>query len=680
MYSEIPQGSCLNIQGINCYTPPPGYVVDIQTKDIRHVGVYSRSDDPIEQYWERIPLPHWYKQVLREEDAYDKKKKEDDPDYYDERYEAYKAQEWDRRLNGFWFMNKGVPIYLVGSHYMYMQWWSIDIGYPKFRIPDLEYFYFLQCVIEDPFCMGMLEITKRRFGKTYRGGLFVVEYPTRTKMTVGAIQSKTGPDAKKVFSKAVVSPFKKLPRFFRPEYDMAGGMTPKSELRFQKTNVRGKKAEDNLDKEELGSLIDFGSADPLAYDGQKIHRGFEDEWAKTVECNIEDRHEVLRYCVLDDEGNIIGKLLYSSTVEKLDSDKDGVQEGAKKLWDDSDQMQRGENGRTASGLYRFFMPADHARNIDIYGYPDVEKTRKQILADRKTIEHNPRSLAKRIRKEALTIKEAFSEDADKCIFNSKNIDDRETWLTENPIYLRKLVFERDIKGRVRWRDVRPADEIYWEVTALPPDGEENKVEYDSGIKKPGRTHVGAIAVDGYSNSQGGQKFGSKMCAWIGLYFDINNPESTRKPIGRLHGRPLKKSTGTEQVMLASEFYGFKVWWEHVSDDYDDYFGLRGMRGYLGIYPLLTIEPENRAKAERHRGFPTTPYSLTTQHDMGIAYFQDYCHLIDFISVLKDARKFDPHERTKSDETVALLILIVVLHEPPPPKTIRKTPLVQIYAN
>ncbi len=54
-----------------------------------------------------------------------------------------------------------------------------------------------------------------------------------------------------------------------------------------------------------------------------------------------DRHEVIRYCLLDEEGNIIGKALYSTTVEKLDSDKDGVQEAAKQLWNASDQNNKG---------------------------------------------------------------------------------------------------------------------------------------------------------------------------------------------------------------------------------------------------------------------------------------------------------------------------------------------------
>ena len=43
-------------------------------------------------------------------------------------------------------------------------------------------------------------------------------------MTNAGIQSKTGQDAKKVFAKAVINPFVKLPKFFRPEYDMSGGL------------------------------------------------------------------------------------------------------------------------------------------------------------------------------------------------------------------------------------------------------------------------------------------------------------------------------------------------------------------------------------------------------------------------------------------------------------------------
>ena len=90
MYSEIPQGRTLNIQGLNCNIPPEGYVYNNLTKQLEYVGIYSRSDNPKEQYWERFQYPSWYKEVTKREDEYLKKKKEDDPPFYDERYEEYK--------------------------------------------------------------------------------------------------------------------------------------------------------------------------------------------------------------------------------------------------------------------------------------------------------------------------------------------------------------------------------------------------------------------------------------------------------------------------------------------------------------------------------------------------------------------------------------------------------------
>lgn len=682
MYNTIEGGTILNIQGLQCSIPPVGYVYNSSEDKLEYIGVYSRSKIKEDQFWERTPLPSWYKETLKRWDEYDKKKKEGDPDFYDDKLNEYQKIEWHRRLHGYWFMNNGEPVYLTGSHYMFMQWWQIDVGYPRFRYPDLDYFYFLQYCIEDPECFGMLEITKRRFGKTFRGGLFLYEYITRTKMTNGAIQSKSGGDGKKVFAKAVINPFKKLPRFFRPEYDMSLGITPKTEIRFQQTNIRGRKAEENLFKEELGSVIDFGSADPIYYDGSKIHRGFHDEWAKTIECNIYDRWDVFKYCLLNDDGRIIGKALFSSTVEKLETDREGVQEAAKLLWDDSDQLNKRENGRTASGLYRFFMTADRGRNIDIYGTPNQEKTVKEILADRAAVVHNPRALSNLIKKEARTIEEAFNDDGEKCIFNIHNILEREKQLAETPIFKRQVLFWRDgTTQKVHWRDIRKGEEDFcWRITQFPPQGEDNKYKIEDGKRKPNRIKDGAISVDSYSNSQGGRKYGSKASAWIGRRYNNSDPEGTKKAIGHLYGRPNEKDILHEQVLLAAEYYGYKVWFEHNSDSYDTYFRDRGKRGYLGLYPMNCIDPTKKETTERHRGVPTTPFSLTTQHDIGIAYFENDIHRIDFEELLKPAKKFDPYDRTAYDAVVSFLILLVVLHEQekelPPPQS----PLIKTYPN
>jgi hypothetical protein len=677
MYEKIEKGSTIHIQGLDCNLPPEGYVFNILTKQVEHRGIYQRSDIQSEQYWKRIPLPSWYADTMKEWDEYDKKKKDDAPEFYNEKLEEFKKQEWDRRLNGFWYMNNGKPTFLTGMHYLYLQWWSIDIGYPKFRMPDLEKFYFMDYCIQDPLCMGMLEVTKRRFGKSFVAGLFVTEYTTRTKMTNGGIQSKTGSDAKKFFAKTVVNPFRRLPKFFRPEYDMSLGVNPKSEMRFQKTNVRGKKAEENVDKDELGSVIDHQSADTVAYDGQKLHRYVADECGKTTEVNVYDRHEVVRYCLLDDEGKIIGKALYTTTVEKLTSEKDGVQEAFKLLWEESNQEKRQDNGTTSSGLYRFFMSAKRTRNFDDFGFPDEEKTFLQIEADRETVKNNPRALSARIRKEPLTIDEAFSTDADGCIFNVMNIGAREAYLKENPVLKRHIVFYRDIDQTVKWRNINDKEEdFHWVITQFPPVGKENTHVFDIRTRKPGRTDDGAIAIDGYSNSQGG-KYGSKASAWIGRRYNLLDPSSTGKAIGHLYGRPNIKETLHEQVLLAAEYYGYQAWYEHNSDDYLSYFRDRGRVGYLGSYPISTIDPAKRETAERHKGFPTTPFSLTKQADVGIMYFESHIDSIDFENLLEDAKKFDPNNRTDYDITVSFLMLIVCLMEPVI-KPVKREPLVKSY--
>ena len=86
--------------------------------------------------------------------------------------------------------------------------------------------------------------------------------------------------------------------------------------------------------------------------------------------------------VIDKDNERIFDLLcmYFSGDERFNEQKikysDGkeVQEAAKLLWDESDQLNKGENGRTPSGLYRFLMTADRAKNFDKYGYPNVALT------------------------------------------------------------------------------------------------------------------------------------------------------------------------------------------------------------------------------------------------------------------------------------------------------------------
>jgi hypothetical protein len=683
MYSAIPQGSSVNIQGLECHIPPEGYVFNIATRAVEHRGVHERSPIPEEQYWERVPMPTWYHDVIKEEKTYNKRKKEDDPPFYDERYEEYKAQEWDRRLNGFWYRNNGVATYITGTHYIFMQHWQIDIGFPRFRVPDLEYFYFLQYCIEDPECMGMIEVCKRRFGKSFRAGLFLYEYVTRTRNTQAGIQSKTGTDAKKFFGKTVVQPFKKLPEFFRPEYDTSLGITPKSEIRFQQTNVRGKKAEFNEGGEELNSSIDHASADEVAYDGQKLHRYVADECGKTVEANIYDRHEVVRYCLLDDEGRIIGKALYTTTVEKLDSEKDGVQEAFLSLWNESDQTKRHENGRTGSGLYRFFTSASRSKNFDKYGFPDVEKTLREIMADRKSVQNNARSLAARKRKEPITIDEALYEGNDKCEFSAENLLKQIQLLELTPKYLRRirLIDERKIiksdlphvkdkeKRSIKWMDDSNGG---WLLLEEPTD--KNRFTVFNGLISPENMANYCIGVDTFrighaeEGSQGTICVFKKSCV-------INGAETGNYPVAFYSGRPKLIQHLYDEVIKACMFYGCKVNFEISAGDF--FYGYFHEKDCLDLlYWTPAVDPNKKNFQLKPGTESASPFELAAQLEAAKMYidgtdphgYNGNVHLIQFPSLLKQCLKYDHAKRTPYDEVIALMMaLLPAIKIPEKPK-------------
>ncbi len=681
MYSAIPQGSVVNIQGLDCHLPPEGYVVNVLNGKLEHTGVYCRSNIPEECYWERFKLPDWYKDVTKKEDEYIKRRKDGDDPFYDERYENYKNQEWYRRLNGFWFKNfnpktkQAESIYITGFYYMLLQWFSIDVGYPKFMIPHLNKTRFLQYCIEDPLCMGMIDITKRRFLKTFIGGLFILEYTSRTKMANGALQSKTGNDASKVFSKAIVNPFRRFPRFFRPEYDTSLGINPRTTIRFQQTNVRGKKAEDNIEKDELGSMIDWGSAESVYYDGQKLHRYFGDEWGKTIETNIFDRHEVIRYCLLDEEGRIVGKCLYSTTVEKLDTEKDGVQDAAIQLWEASDQNNRQQNGMTSSGLYRFFQTADEGKYFDIYGYPDVDKTVKDILADRESVKGNQRALSARKRKEPRTIDEAFYSGGEACEFNEDNILTQIDAEKSEPSFWRKMrlgekkITEQSIydpKEKTTRIEVYPMDDEKggWEILEFPNKPNHFEI-YGENFYSPLNKDLYQIGVDTTQDDRIAE-YGSnpaivvmkKSCV---VTIGGEKVETGMYPVAVWNNPTRMDVHFDHEVLKAAMWYGCKVAYEiDRRTDFLRFFRSKNCAEFLDWTPKIMMNPvKKKAPEPGHRS--GDPFQLVQMLQISkwyidgdsIVEYNGHVHRIKYLPLLQQLLKYNHSDRTKSDLVVAM---------------------------
>ena len=124
-------GEILEIQGLQIALPrvPTGNV--LQHK---------------EDKWVRTEYP---KELGRIKNIFDWR---DYPDEQKEKWYDYIDEEFKRRDEGFWFTNKGIPTYITGAHYMYLQWSKIDVGAPDFREANRLFFIFWEACKADKRC------------------------------------------------------------------------------------------------------------------------------------------------------------------------------------------------------------------------------------------------------------------------------------------------------------------------------------------------------------------------------------------------------------------------------------------------------------------------------------------------------------------------------------------------
>jgi hypothetical protein len=681
------------------------YNTDITLPDVpTHDKIEDWGMPKEEQYWRKKPLPAIFKTLVKDIDGNIELNREQ---------EAYAAKEFDRIKNGFWFYNNGKPTYITGRHYYYLQYWTLENRKPpEYRETSREYYLYLEHWHSVYWCLGVIRGKSRRSGASSESSSNIVCHVTTNKNARGGHVSKTSADARKMFIYRMQFGFRHLPFFLQPT--LANDKDSKTELVFNvpiSKSKKIKKAQLIDEVEGLNSILDYQPTAVNSYDSERLSWFFGDEGGKYPADVPFSQFISIILETLVEGAEKVGFCELPSTVNEL-TKKGGAE--FKKVWDDADWVKDDESGEdetfdenneaTANRLVRYFCPAYNGLSgfIGKYGEsiidpPSEEQSKyliqkygqskfdgqlkfgaKQYLEKRRK-KLKGTTLEEEIRKYPFDEQEMFMAANTECVFNIHNIVKREEYLKNNKVYKRSVVFFRDMEQKVRWRDVTENEKsFHWKITWFPPDKESNKFITDGKMRKPARIQDGAITVDSYSNSQGGRKYGSKASAWIGRRYDMNDPQNTGKAIGHLYGRPAVKDTLHEQVMLASEYYGYQVWYEHTADDYDGYFRERGKLLYLGKYPLGLIPPEKRGSADRHRGTPITPFSLTRQLDNGIAYFEYHSDLIDYEEILSTAKMFDPYNRTEYDCIVSFLMLISILMETTPISQRPKESIIKVY--
>ncbi|QDP47896.1 MAG: hypothetical protein GOVbin225_17 [Prokaryotic dsDNA virus sp.] len=658
-------GDILNIQGVIVGLPK-------EPKEI-----HSRSKSKKDQYWERIDIP---KQLSKIQSIFQWNEM---PSEFKNNWVDYIENEFDSRELGYWFMNNGLPTYITGAHYMYLQWTSIDVGYPDYREANRIFYIFWEACKADSRSFGMTYLKIRRSGFSYMGSSECVNTGTLAKDSRVGILSKTGSDSKKMFTDKVVPIANRLPFFFKPIQD--GMDKPKTELAFRipASKITKKNMYDS-DKEELLGLdttIDWKNTDDNSYDGEKLLLLVHDESGKWIKPNnILNNWRVTKTC-LRLGSRVIGKCMMGSTSNALSKGGGNF----KKLYEDSDATSRNSNGQTKSGLYNLFIPMEWNMEgfIDRYGMPVFRKPETKTIgvdgeiidngavdyweAEVDSLKNDPDALNEFYRQFPRTESHAFRDESKQSLFNLtkiyQQIDYNDSMITEHHV----------TQGSFSWKDGIKDSSVVWtpnnrgrfRVSWTPNKNLQNRVIKRNGKNLPGNEHLGAFGCDSYdiSGVVGG---GGSNGALHGLTkFNMDEAPSNEFFLEYV-ARPQTAEIFFEEVLMACVFYGMPILVENNKPRLLYHFKNRGYRGFSLNRPDKTYNKLSRTERELG-GIPNSSEDVKQAHAAAIESFiekhigldmentfrdSDLMGTMPFTRTLEDWAKFDISNRTRFDASIS----------------------------
>ena len=610
------------------------------------------------------------------------------PSNLQDKWYAYIDREFTRREQGFAFRNKGSDTYITGTHYMYLQWSKIDVGKPDFREANRLFFIFWEACKADKRCYGMCYLKNRRSGFSFMSSSETVNMATITSDARFGILSKTGADAKKMFTDKVVPISTHYPFFFKPIQD--GMDRPKTELAYRvpaskltRKSITSANTQEIL--EGLDTTIDWKNTGDNSYDGEKLQLLVHDESGKWERPdNILNNWRVTK-TTLRLGSRIIGKCMMGSTSNALDKGGDNF----KKLYYASDVTKRNRNGQTSSGLYSLFIPMEwnYEGFIDDCGLPVFESGDASACDNHGepirtgVIEHwqneaeglksDQDALNEFYRQFPRTEEHAFRDETKNSIFNLQKIYEQIDY--NGDISVTSLVS----KGNFQWQNgVKDSKVIFmpdkkgrFNVSWVPPVHMQNLITRKNAGKYPANEHIGAFGCDSYDISGTTDGQGSKGALHGLTKFSMDEAPSNSFFLEYV-SRPPTAEMFFEDVLMALVFYGMPLLAENNKPRLLYYLKRRGYRGYSMNRPDKTYNKLSVAEREIG-GIPNSSEDIRQAHAAAIeSYIDRYVGLREdnnygdlyFNRTLNDWALFDINKRTKFDAAISSGLAIMACNK------------------
>ena len=632
---------------------------------------YKRSKKETEQYWEPLEYP---KELNKIKSVFEW---EDYPSEFKNKWYDYIDEEFKKREEGFAFNNKGIPTYITGSHYMYLQWTKIDVGHPDFRESNRLFFIFWEACKADKRCYGMCYLKNRRSGFSFMSSSELVHQATTSRDARFGILSKTGSDAKKMFTDKVVPISINYPFFFRPIQD--GMDRPKTELAYRVPASKfTRKKLDSKEKlkeiEGLDTTIDWKNTGDNSYDGEKLKLLAHDESGKWERPdNILNNWRVTK-TTLRLGSRIIGKCMMGSTSNALDKGGDNF----KKLYYDSDVKRRNRNGQTSSGLYSLFIPMEwnYEGYIDMYGTPVFEIGNEKVYdsygdeIDLGVIEYwenevdglknDQDGLNEYYRQFPRTESHAFRDEAKLSLFNLtklyEQIDYNDEIQRQGVVTVGSFQWKNGIKDTTV--EFMPNKSGRFKVSWIPKFEMQNRMRLQNGIKFPANDHIGAFGCDSYDISGTVDGIGSNGALHGLTKYSMEEAPSNSFFLEYV-ARPQTAEIFFEDVLMACIFYGMPILVENNKPRLLYHFKRRGYRGYSMNRPDKTYNKLSTTEKEIG-GIPNSSNDIKQAHAAAIeSYIEKHVGRLNdgygdmyFTRTLEDWTKFDINNSTKYDASIS----------------------------
>jgi hypothetical protein len=598
--------------------------------------------------------------------------------------------EYHKIFNGTWVIIKGIPIYLTGAYYFFLNYWTTNQGKkPDFKYIQCLLFLFWEMVIRNKNLYGLFLVKPRRIGGTEITIAWLYSDVLRYRNMVCGMQSKNEDSVFKNYRR-VLNAHKNMIWFMKPINQGSTGNRDGLFLRYpeeQQTAKKLKEAAENGDKEssyedpEINSELTYQPSVATAYDGERLDRYILNEFGKMEKMSAVDCWDKVKPCHHIDNGETItGKAVFESTIEEMNDDQ--ISELVD-MWNDSNPDNLDENGRTISGLIRLFISATDAAKEDEWGFPKSEETllflEKQFAALKAA--GKTKELANLKRKVPLVIEDALTPSGDQCSFNKENLQEVLSDIDfpakgkEKPSVRGNLMWENgNFNGRVIF-EPNPEGRWCFSMLAGPNTYQDNKVGYVGPDRVPGNINKIRIGIDPYDHKEVVDSRKSKGGAVGGIMYDdlidgakvgedgkpldLGLEWETHQPIFTYYYRQPDPQDFFEDMLMSAVYCGAPVLFENNKQSIRNHFVNRGYKAFIMTRPEGTMSAEQR-KGMITDGIPASENTIQQYYDAIDTYISRNARSIKLRDLVVDLLGMNRKNHGKHDLGVAFGWLLIAM--------------------